>query len=174
MTDRTLQSQLRCLACLHQLLDCQPPPERVYTAIPRPHALVLLGCECYGRSRSMRVLNVLKEPPFRRLAKLLVQMLPWSVSSKALWDAAERPQYLFGLLHAAEQARREGHRAVSVLEFGVAEGYGLLSMQAHAVAAERHTAVQVHLYGFDSGAGLPPGKATTAITPMCGRPETIR
>jgi hypothetical protein len=105
----------------------------------------------------MGLLAVAKEPPFRRLVKVLVRHLPLSVSVKALWDAVERPQYLFGVLYAAEQARREGHAAVSVIEFGVAEGFGLLSMQRHAAAVERQTGVQVNLYGFDRGAGLPQG-----------------
>jgi hypothetical protein len=100
---------------------------------------------------------IAKEPPFRQLVKLLMKMLPVGVPLKALWDAADRPQYLFGVFHAAEQARREGHDAVSVIEFGVAEGYGLLSMQSHAAAVERHTGVRVYVYGFDSGRGLPKG-----------------
>jgi hypothetical protein len=50
----------------------------------------------------------MKEPPFRRLVKPLIRRLPLSVSVKALWDAAERPQYLHGVLHAAAQAKHEG------------------------------------------------------------------
>jgi hypothetical protein len=103
------------------------------------------------------VLAVLKEPPFRRIVKPLLRALPVSIALKALWDAADRPQYLFGVLHAAQQAKHEGLRAVSVIEFGVAEGYGLLALQKHAAAVERHTAVEIHVYGFDSGRGLPRG-----------------
>jgi len=98
---------------------------------------------------------ILKEPPLRRLVKQIVRVLPVHIATKALWDAVERPQYLCGVLHAAEQAQREGYPAVSVVEFGVAEGYGLLALQNHAEAVERATGIQVSVYGFDSGAGLP-------------------
>jgi len=105
----------------------------------------------------LAILAIAKEPPFRRLVKFLLRMLPLGVPLKALWDAAHLPHYLFGVLYAAEQARREGHSAVSVIEFGVAEGYGLLTMQDHAAVTERHTGVRVYVYGFDSGTGLPQG-----------------
>ncbi|MGH8589736.1 MAG: hypothetical protein ACREXX_10525 [Gammaproteobacteria bacterium] len=100
-------------------------------------------------------LAILKEPPFRRLVKPIVRALPVGIPLKALWNAMDRPQYLFGVLYAAEQAKREGHPAVSVIEFGVAEGYGLLALQKHAGAVARHTGVDIYVYGFDSGHGLP-------------------
>jgi hypothetical protein len=64
---------------------------------------------------------------------------------------------LNGLLYAADQAVREGRRAISVFEFGVAEGYGLLALQAHASVVERDTGVDIHVYGFDTGEGMPTG-----------------
>src|SRR5262249_16859098 len=100
---------------------------------------------------------VLSEPPLRRLVQYTVRMLPVSVRLKERWNAAERPQYLAGVLYAADQARREGRDAVSVVEFGVAEGYGLLALQEHAIAVERETGVRVTVYGFDGGEGLPKG-----------------
>jgi hypothetical protein len=100
---------------------------------------------------------ILKEPPFRRVVKPILQALPVTTSVKALWDAAERPHYLFGVLYAAEQAKREGWSAVSVIEFGVAEGDGLLTLQKHAAAVERDTGIEIHIYGFDRGKGLPQG-----------------
>jgi len=102
-------------------------------------------------------LAILKEPPLRRFVKPILRALPVAISLKALWDAADRPPYLFGVLHAAERAKREGHPAVSVIEFGVAEGYGLLALQKHAAAVERYTGVKIHVYGFDRGSGLPQG-----------------
>lgn len=71
------------------------------------------------------------------------------------WDAADRPHYLFGLLGAAAQAKREGKSAFSAIEFGVAEGYGLLAMQAHAAAVAKETGIEIQVFGFDTGSGLP-------------------
>lgn len=101
--------------------------------------------------------TLLAEPPLRRIVQLAARYLPVSVHTKDRWHAAERPHYLAGVLYAAEQAKREGRDAISVLEFGVAEGYGLVVLQAHAEAVERATGVRVAVYGFDSGGGLPSG-----------------
>ena len=98
---------------------------------------------------------ILQEPPIRRLAKLLVRALPFSPVMKSLWDAVERPQNLFGALYAAQQAKQQGHQAITVIEFGVAGGYGLLTLQRHTSAVELATGVQIHVYGFDTGTGLP-------------------
>jgi len=103
------------------------------------------------------LLSLLKEPPVRRLVKPLLRALPFSVDVKSHWDAVERPEYLFGVLYAAEQAKRDGHAAVSVAEFGVAEGHGLLVLQQHALAVQEHTGIAVLVYGFDSGSGMPEG-----------------
>lgn len=99
----------------------------------------------------------LAEPPLRRIVQLAARHLPCSVHTKDRWHAADRPHYLAGVLYAAEQAKREGRDAISVLEFGVAEGYGLVVLQAHAEAVEQATEVRVAVYGFDSGGGLPSG-----------------
>ncbi len=104
----------------------------------------------------MSILNtLLKEPPIRRLTQLVVRALPVSSRTKATWNAVERPQYLVGVLHAVDQAKSEGGKAVSVVEFGVAEGYGLLALQRHAAIVENETDVRVDVYGFDAGTGLP-------------------
>ena len=66
-----------------------------------------------------------------------------------------RPHYLTGILTAADQAVREGVSAISVIEFGVAGGNGLLSLDRYAAAVGRETAVKIAVYGFDTGEGIP-------------------
>lgn len=100
---------------------------------------------------------LLLEPPLRRIAQLAARLLPVSVRQKDRWHAADRPHYLAGVLYAADQARREGIERISVIEFGVAEGGGLLALQAHAAAVESDSGVRVDVYGFDTGGGMPPG-----------------
>jgi hypothetical protein len=97
------------------------------------------------------------EPPFRLAIKAVARLLPVSMRTKDRWGAADRPQYLAGVLYAADQAKREGRGEVAVLEFGVAEGYGLLVLQRHAEAVERETGIRIRVYGFDTGQGLPVG-----------------
>jgi hypothetical protein len=100
---------------------------------------------------------LLVEPPFRSIVKAAVRYLPVSILTKDRWNAADRPQYLAGIVYAAMQAKRERKRSISAIEFGVADGHGLVVMQSHAAAVERETGIRVLVYGFDNGDGLPEG-----------------
>jgi hypothetical protein len=99
--------------------------------------------------------TLVKEPPFRLFTRPLIKVLPTSIRTKANWDAVARPHYLVGVLSAADQAIKEGVPAISVIEFGVAGGQGLLALQTCAVAVERETGVKIAAYGFDTGGGMP-------------------
>jgi hypothetical protein len=89
------------------------------------------------------------------LTKAAVKMLSTSIRTKARWDVAPRPQYLAGVLAAADEAIQEGVKEISVFEFGVAGGNGLLALSDVAAAVEAETGVKVAVYGFDTGSGLP-------------------
>jgi hypothetical protein len=67
----------------------------------------------------------------------------------------ERPSYAYGVLRAADVARYFGHRAVTVVEFGVASGAGLLNLAGLAEQVRAETGVEFRVVGFDTGAGLP-------------------
>ena len=97
--------------------------------------------------------RILEEPPFRLLVKALYGVWPVSVATRSRWDISPRPNYLAGVLLAAEQARLEGVREISVIEFGVAGGNGLISLQEEAAAVERETGVSIRVFGFDNGPG---------------------
>ena len=96
-----------------------------------------------------------QEPPLRLFSRFLVKNFSNSVRTKARWDAVARPQYLVGMLAAADQAAREQVREICAIEFGVAQGHGLVALQEYAASIERETKIKVHVYGFDSGIGLP-------------------
>ena len=98
---------------------------------------------------------VAKEPHFRLLAKQVLRSLPVSIRLKSAWDAISRPSYLTGVLAAADQAQRESISQISVVEFGVAGGQGLIALQEIAETVEKETKVQISVYGFDTGRGLP-------------------
>lgn len=123
----------------------------------------------------MSLLSALvSEPPFRRFMQLAARVLPLSLRAKDRWGAADRPQYLCGVLYAADQARREGRDAITVVEFGVAEGYGLLALERHAAAVERETGVSIRVLGFDAGTGLPSGSGDYRDHPDWWRPGDYR
>ena len=62
--------------------------------------------------------------------------------------------YAFGLLDAARLAKSRGYDHISAIEFGVASGNGLISMETYAKEVEMLTNVKIDVYGFDSGGGL--------------------
>ena len=71
------------------------------------------------------------------------------------YGAAVRPQYAWGTVFAAAQAKALGFSEISLIELGVAGGRGLRALQdiAHTVAAR--IPVDLRIYGFDMGSGLP-------------------
>lgn len=79
-----------------------------------------------------------------------------SFKRKLDYDAVERPHYGYGVWQAATQAKALGINRISVFEFGVAGGAGLLVLERVAAAVETETGVKIDVYGFDTGKGMPP------------------
>ncbi len=80
--------------------------------------------------------------------------LCWKIVAEG--GAAEiRPAYTWGVLQAAALARRLGCGGVTAIEFGVAGGRGLVALEQIAEKVERAFGIAVHVYGFDTGRGLP-------------------
>lgn len=79
-----------------------------------------------------------------------------SYRAKLNHGAVERPHYGHCLLHAALLAKKLGHSRVAAIEFGVAGGNGLVALELHAQHIKQETGVEVAIYGFDSGEGMPP------------------
>src|SRR6516164_3326984 len=84
---------------------------------------------------------------------------PWlsHVFLKLIGDKriALKPMYAWGVLQAAALAKVLKLPSISVIEFGVAGGAGLLSLEAAALRVRDITGVAVRTYGFDTGQGLP-------------------
>ncbi len=97
--------------------------------------------------------------------------LPLETEVLLNWTA--RPSYAYCVFHAAELARRLGIPRISVIEFGVAGGNGLLFLTDFAARARRSLGVDIEVYGFDSGAGLPEVTALEDL-PYWFRPSQYR
>ena len=67
----------------------------------------------------------------------------------------DRMNYAKMLYAGAIQAKNLGYKAISAIEFGVASGDGLLAMQFHAREISRLIGIEIQVYGFDTGKGLP-------------------
>ena len=65
------------------------------------------------------------------------------------------PNYLWGTLCAAAVAATLGYDRISVIEFGVAGGNGLVALESCARQAAELSGVAIDTYGFDTGTGLP-------------------
>jgi hypothetical protein len=65
------------------------------------------------------------------------------------------PHYAWGSLHGISLAKALGLDRISVLEFGVAGGKGLIALEKIAMKLEQMYGVTIDVYGFDSGGGLP-------------------
>ncbi|MGB7727469.1 MAG: hypothetical protein WBL50_05520 [Candidatus Acidiferrum sp.] len=64
-------------------------------------------------------------------------------------------QYVWPSVQAAKLAKRLGLDRVSFIEFGVAGGNSLIKLEAIARRLEDYFKINIDVYGFDSGAGMP-------------------
>jgi hypothetical protein len=69
--------------------------------------------------------------------------------------AVHRPHYGYCVLNAAKLAKKLNYDRISVVEFGVAGGNGLLNLEFHALEIEKLLDIKIDVYGFDTGEGLP-------------------
>jgi hypothetical protein len=78
-----------------------------------------------------------------------------SFRTKVSYDLVIRQHHAFALLKAADWAQKLGLKTITAIEFGVANGAGLLNICEIAQRVTRETNVEFEIYGFDSGCGLP-------------------
>lgn len=65
------------------------------------------------------------------------------------------PHYGEAIRQAAHLAKQLGYTAMSVIEFGVFSGRGLLACEFHAQQVSRLTGLDIEIYGFDNLKGQP-------------------
>jgi hypothetical protein len=95
------------------------------------------------------------------------------VETEVALNWTRRPSYAYCTYHAADLARRLGIRRISVIEFGVAGGNGLLFLKEFSARVQQALGVEVEVYGFDTGAGLPEVTALEDL-PYWFRPSQYR
>jgi hypothetical protein len=105
-----------------------------------------------------RLVDLAARPvPFRTLIvrKLLARWPIGSYATRLRASAFARPTYGWCMYHAAEEARNLGHKAMTVVEMGVAGGQGLLSLCQHRQEIQKVFGIEIVVVGFDTGKGLP-------------------
>src|SRR5258708_3636122 len=109
------------------------------------------------RSTNEILSRIFKNPsPVRSLCRRVISRCNLGTYTFRLGiDALDRPHYAYLVYQAARLAAQLGRKRVSVLEFGVAGGAGLLALEHHAYQIEKLFPVKIEIYGFDTGKGLP-------------------
>ncbi len=97
----------------------------------------------------------LTEPLHLNLLSLGVA-LAGSFRAKVAFDLVIRHNHAYSILAAADLARELGIGRLTLVEFGVAAGAGLLNMCAIGDRVTRETGVAFDVVGFDTGKGMPP------------------
>jgi hypothetical protein len=106
-------------------------------------------------SKRMNALAMIFRPSL--VVKRILRRLPGlSLRTRLDLDLLPRPYYAYGIYQAAIEAKRLGHERMSAIEFGVAGGTGLVVMERLAELLGRAVGIDIEVYGFDSGGGLPP------------------
>jgi hypothetical protein len=117
------------------------------------------------RGLARAVIPARLKPPLRRAAERRGWVDPppsadddpfqypfWEILSR---ETSGYPHYLWGTMCAAGLAAALEYPRISVIEFGVAGGNGLIELERVSEWVQRRSGVDIDVYGFDTGAGLP-------------------
>jgi hypothetical protein len=105
------------------------------------------------------LLKILTYPAPLRVAlarRFIKQFSLFSYEDRISVGAIDRPHYGYCIFQAAKLASLLGCPKISVIEFGCGGGNGLLNAEMHISEVMKIFPIEIELYGFDSGSGLPP------------------
>jgi len=117
--------------------------------------------EINPRQRALRAARRLVPTPLRPKVRAsairhgLIDPPPFQYPFRELIRDTPYPNYLWGTLCAAAVAATLQYERISVIEFGVAGGNGLVALEDCARRAAALSGVKIDVYGFDTGTGLP-------------------
>lgn len=103
----------------------------------------------------------MRERILRQLTRIPFFLKLWSLfpigplRARVDYGVFPYPHYAYGLYWAATLASRLGIERISAIEFGVAGGNGLVALEKAAVEIAADTGVDIDVFGFDSGSGMP-------------------
>jgi len=81
-----------------------------------------------------------------------------SFRMRVRFDLVLRHHNAYAILKAADQAKSLGLNRMTILEFGVAMGGGLMNMCFIAKRVTAITGISITVVGFDTGQGMPPAR----------------
>jgi hypothetical protein len=77
------------------------------------------------------------------------------VETRVAFDVSTHAPYAFGVFSAAQLAKSLGLAGISVAEFGVAGGRGLLALERISREISQALGIRIDVFGFDNGGGMP-------------------
>ena len=104
-----------------------------------------------------KLITLILDPyPVRTLAKKIIKKFRLgSYEQRLTIGAVNCPNYGYLVYNAAYLAKKLGYNRISILEFGVAGGNGLMNLEYHSQEIRKLFGVVIDIYGFDTGEGLP-------------------
>lgn len=108
----------------------------------------------HGRIWKRVFVERLTEPLHLNLLSLPVYVFG-TFRAKVAFDLVLRQHNAYAILKCADLASRQGLDTVTIIEFGVGSGVGLMNMAEIAGKVTRTTGVGFRIYGFDTGTGMP-------------------
>jgi hypothetical protein len=87
--------------------------------------------------------------------RFIKQFSLFSYEQRLSIEAVDRPNYGYCIFQATRLANLLRYPRISVLEFGCGGGNGLLNAEMHIKEVTKLFSVDIDLYGFDAGSGLP-------------------
>ncbi|MDR1363811.1 MAG: hypothetical protein LBJ35_07180 [Spirochaetaceae bacterium] len=92
--------------------------------------------------------------PFTKLAIKHLRLFSYSFRART-GLVSLKPEYAHCVFAGAFLGKSLGYKKISVIEFGVAGGRGLTALEKHAEMIGREMGIEIEVYGFDTGKGLP-------------------
>jgi hypothetical protein len=87
--------------------------------------------------------------------KIIKRLSLFSYEKRLSIEAVDRPHYGYCIFQAAKLASLLNYPRMSVIEFGCGGGNGLINAEMHIKEVTKLFSVDIELYGFDSGTGMP-------------------
>jgi len=96
----------------------------------------------------------LSEPLHLNIISLFI-LIFGSYRLKIFFDLILRQQHAYGVLFATEKAIKDGCKKLTIIEFGVANGAGLINISEICKKLNKIYGVEYNIFGFDTGVGMP-------------------
>ena len=118
-----------------------------------------MGVGYYKKLKKRHILKRLVTERFSEpLHMNIVAFFVWifgSYKAKIWFDLVLRQNHAYSLLQAAEHAIANGIKKITVIEFGVATGGGLMNIGKICQKLSKIYQVEFQVFGFDTGEGMP-------------------